>query len=140
MPTDQHHVKMLDIHTEYHTEILGLGEIYEILSVERLRNRLKRKYGNGVLFLSSNKDHSGRGMNIDELINYVKQMGFDALEFGYVDAPPWRSKRRAKPRKMVNKSLVLTLAKIILKPLVYLEPFIISKHKAHMLYVFSRNG
>lgn len=40
-------------------EISGLGELYEIASVEKLREKLKKKYGDGIVFLASNKNHSG---------------------------------------------------------------------------------
>ena len=56
-----------DIQKRYECEILGFGEVFEIISVERIRKKLIRKHQDGVFYLSSNRDHSGRGFTKEEV-------------------------------------------------------------------------
>jgi len=133
----QQGVKVLDINEEYCVEILGLGEIYEIASVERLRKRLRKKYGGGILFLASNKDHSGRGLTLEELVEYVKSHGLKVIEAGYVDSPPWPSRKKEVPRNVVEHAIILSLARRIFDVLSNFERLTSSRRRAHMVYCFS---
>ena len=44
MDTSDNEIAAVDIQNSYQTEIFGLGEVYEIMSIERLRKKLLKKY------------------------------------------------------------------------------------------------
>jgi len=128
-----------DINTRYNCEILGFGEIFEIKSVERIRKRLAKKYKNGILYLSSNKDHSGRGFTREELERAIKDEGYELLESGYADAPPWKSDPLESGQKSPKMEIPI-LSK--LGPLLFIlwiplfEQFYRKRRKAHIAWVF----
>jgi hypothetical protein len=130
-------VRTLNINENYRVEILGLGEVYEIASIERLRKRLKKTYGNGILFLASNRDHSSRGLTLEELIEYVKSCGLKATEAGYVDSPPWPSRKRETPRSLISHVIIIFLARRLFDVLSGFERFTSSRRRAHLVYCFS---
>jgi nucleoside-diphosphate-sugar epimerase len=134
--TQKNRVRILNLNNKYHVEIFGFGEIYEIVSVEMLMKKLKRKYGDGVLLLAQNKDHSGEGLTLEELIGYAKLRNLLIVKAGYVDSPPWFSKRRESPRSIINFAPILFITRKIFYILSNLEKFTASKYKAHMIYVF----
>lgn len=132
----------LDLNQEYQREILGLGEIYEILSVNRKRLLLKKKFKQGRLFLASNKDHGGRGFSLTEIkkkvISHYPQKKI--LDAGYVDCPPWVSTPRelGKRNKIIYNKSIVFLAKAIFNFLIFFEPFLAKPKTAHMVYVLGR--
>lgn len=110
--------KSLPINEPYSTEILGLGEIYEIMSVERLRKSLLKEYKVGILYLAE----------LNNLNTVFITPNTEILQCGYVDRPPWRSKR--KENGSTPSGLKLLLAKLIFRLLLPLERF----NKPHMIY------
>ena len=94
----------------YTTEIKGFGEVYEVMSVERLRKKLLKRYGaNYTLYLVS------------------LRLG------GFVDCPPWNSKPRAKHRKLSR--VATTLARFIFAMILPLERF----NKPHMMWMLQED-
>ncbi|MDP8314633.1 MAG: hypothetical protein RAP70_06110 [Candidatus Celaenobacter antarcticus] len=128
-----------DVNQRYECEILGFGEIFEIKSVERIRKRLMKKYKDGVLYLSSNKDHSGKGFTREEVESAVRNDGLQLLESGYADAPPWKSDPLETGQKS-SKMKIPILSK--LAPLLFVmwipvfEQFYRKRRKAHVVWVF----
>jgi hypothetical protein len=128
-----------DVCTRYNCEILGFGEIFEIKSVERIRKRLLKKYKNGILYLSSNKDHSGRGFTREEIEQKVRDDGLEILESGYADAPPWKSDPLESGQQS-SKMGIPILSKLV--PLIFIlwiplfEQFYRKRRKAHIAWVF----
>jgi len=129
----------LDVHEPYACEVKGFGEIFEIKSVERIRKRLKRKYKNGVLYLSSNKDHSGRGFTREELERAIRDDGLEVEESGYADAPPWRSEP-IEEGDMSSKMSIPILPVVV--PFIFslwiplFECFYRKRKKAHIAWAF----
>lgn len=125
----------LDLHNEYKPKIRGLGEIYEEMSVTLLQKKLKEKFKEGILFLSSNKRHRGRGLTIKELELGIKQKGYRVLSSGYVDSPPWASN---PSESTVNKNFslhLIFLAKMIFWFLIQLEFIWQGNKNSHMIYI-----
>ncbi len=129
----------LEVKDPYTCEVKGFGEIFEIKSVERIRKRLKRKYSEGMLFLSSNKAHSGRGFTRDELERTIREQGMEVAESGYADAPPWRSDPMQEG-EMSSKMSIPVLPVLI--PLLFtlwiplFEGFYRKPKKAHVAWAF----
>jgi len=128
----------LNLNDTYYTEIFGFGEVYEIVSVERLRKKLKKKYKTGKILLTSNRNHSDKGLTLEELIDYAKSKNLQIIEFGYVDCPPWQSKKRTKCGTITRNPIIITLAKIVFYFISLLEDITVSKYRAHMVYVFCK--
>ncbi|MFZ5366486.1 MAG: hypothetical protein ACOZBZ_04345 [Patescibacteria group bacterium] len=126
--------KKLPLWQKYKPKIYGLGEVYEQISVERKKKRLKEKFGSGILFLCPNKKHSGRGLALEELQEKVRQQKYLILTSGFVDSPPWRS----SPGKRKGLKLPLFLAKIIFYGLSFLESFWEGEENSHIVYVLGR--
>lgn len=124
----------ISLEEKYQPKIYGLGEIYEMVSVERERKRLKERFGSGILFLCPNRQHSGRGLTPEELITKVKKSGYQILESGFVDSPPWKS----APGKKKNWRLPISWVEIIFKVLVILEFLWEGKKNSHLVYVLGR--
>jgi len=131
-------VAALDIRREYARKINGLGEIYEIMSVERLRKRLRRKYGRGILFLSPNKEHSGRGLKRNDLIKKLKRESYTVIESGFVDCPPWGSRvpEAYERSPFMSCSILLTVFKYALRAVLFLERWYTNGRRAHVIYAF----
>jgi hypothetical protein len=130
----------LSIKNAYSRPIFGLGEIYEIGSVNWKRLILKNKFGDGTMYLASNKDHSGRGVSLDELKKVVKSESKTILDYGYVDCPPWSSEPRGEAninRVIYNKKMVF-LVKIVFQSLFLFEFIFANSRKAHMIYVLAQ--
>jgi hypothetical protein len=130
-------IKIIDLRENYKREVFGLGEIYEIMSVER-RRKLLGKYTKGTLYLSSNKNHSGLGMTIKELEDFLKSQRKTVLGCGFVDSPPWSSSPRNEENKSSYGKISIIAAKIIFWFLVHLEFFWEGPKKSHMIYLFSK--
>jgi len=88
-------------------------------------------------FSASNKDHSGRGLTREELIEYVKSHGLKVIEAGYVDSPPWPSKKREIPRNVARHVIILSLARHVFDVLSGFERLTTLRRRAHMVYCFS---
>jgi len=131
-------IRKIDIRTAYEKPIYGLGEIYEIMSIERLRGKLLKKHAAGYLYLCSNKQHSQRGLTIDDL----KQAFPDEkiLIWGYTDCPPWQSSPREEVNKKKYPALILYFAKFIFFILLRFEPFWTDASKAHMIYCLTEKN
>ena len=129
----------LNLENEYKPQIKGLGEIYEKTSVSYLQRRLIKKYQGGVLFLSSNKEHRGRGLTKEELEVYVKKQHYQILISGFIDSPPWISNPKKSSSKAVNFGLLIFISKAIFWFLVRLEKLWEGKKHSHMVFCFVKN-
>ena len=129
----------LGLDDEYNINITGFGDIYEVMSIKRLVRSLKRRYGGGTLYLASNSDHSGRGLNLDELEGSLRDKGISVSEKGYVDSPPWLSKPRSAGSRntLVDNRLLVILAMAIFKLMLPSEPMRQGKDRSHMVYCFT---
>ncbi len=129
----------LNLQDKYEPEIIGLGEIYEKMSVFYLQKKLRRKYKDGVLFLSSNKDHREKGFTLEELKSQVKSQGYQILFFGYVDSPSWSSyKIKSDKKSPYLKPVIISLAKIFFWFLIRLEFIWQEKNNSHMVYILTK--
>ncbi len=129
----------LNLQDRYEPEIIGLGEIYEKMSVFHLQKKLRKKYKDGVLFLSSNKDHRGKGFTLDELKFQIKSKGYQILYFGYVDSPPWASyKVKSDKKSPYLKSWIIILAKLLFWFLIQIEFIWQGKRSSHMVVCLGR--
>lgn len=133
-------IKKLDLSKTYQTEVLGLGEIYEIMSIERLQKKLRKTFTAGELYLVSNYAHSKRGLTGQELISEMKKQNIIIWEKGFVDSPPWGSKPLPTSEKKSYKSTTIFFAKVIFSLLIPLEFFWRGSKKSHMLYCFSKKS
>ncbi|OGI17225.1 MAG: hypothetical protein A2Z52_01525 [Candidatus Moranbacteria bacterium RBG_19FT_COMBO_42_6] len=136
MDTSDNEITAVDIQNSYQTEIFGLGEVYEIMSIERLRKKLLKKYFAGKLFLSSNKKHSGRGMTLDDLKKYLYNKKIVAS--GFVDCPPWPSAPLGHQERENYPYPIVLLAKSIFFILILFEPLWRNPQRSHMTYCFSK--
>lgn len=127
-------MKKIDLEERYQRDIFGLGEIYEIRSVEKLKKRLFRKYHSGTLCLASNQQHGSRGISLDQLDSYLTSQNRAVLEKGFVDSPPWKSAPLEKEAKKHYNKLIITLAKIVFYFLIKLEFLWNGKSRSHMVY------
>ena len=131
----------IELGQEYKRDILGLGEIYEIISVNKKRLFLKNKFSRGFLFLFLNKDHSDRGLTLEEFKRKIIHVNpkRKILDSGYVDCPPWSSSPRkiCKVNKIIYNRPVLFLIKIIFSFLFFFEIFFAKPKTAHMVYVLT---
>ena len=126
-------IKKIDLSQAYQTEIFGLGEVYEIMSVERIRQKLRKKFPSGTLCLSSNIGHL-RGITLEEMTNQLTSEGFLVLEKGYADSPPWHSNPRGKENSRNYSPVITQISKIIFFFLVRLEFLQASAKNSHMIY------
>lgn len=131
-------IKYLDLNDSYEAEIFGLGEVYEIMSVERIRGRLLGKFQSGTLCLAPNKSHIQRGMTLDDLASQLADSGFTVLEKGYADSPPWQSKPRGKDNRRNYSSLIINISKIIFFFLVRIEFLRENSRRSHMIYCLAK--
>lgn len=129
----------IKVSNRYDCEIVGLGEIYEIISVEYRRNKLMKQYKRGFLYLSSNKDHSGRGFTKQEVEDEAKKDGLLVVESGYADSPPWSSNPAQEHTKKLQIPFMSSLAKILFNIWIpIMERFYLKKKVAHCVYVFGK--
>lgn len=129
----------LNVHETYTCEVKGFGEVFEIKSVERIRKKLKRKYKNGMLYLSSNKDHCGRGYTREELERTLREDELEVEESGYADAPPWRSdpiEEGETSSKMSIPVLPAVVPFIFTLWIPLFEGFYRKRKKAHVAWAF----
>jgi hypothetical protein len=126
--------RCLDLNSRYKVEIFGLGEVYEMMSVERIRKRLIGKFQSGTLYLSPNKSHIQRGMTLDDLMNQLADSGFQILDKGYADSPPCQSRPRDKDNRRNYSPLIVSVAKIIFFFLVRMEFLRENAKRSHMIY------
>lgn len=129
-------IRKINLKEEYTRPILGLGEIYEIMSVERKRKNLLRKFGQGEIFLAANKEHSGHGITLADLKNYLKSQGFNILDTGYIDSPPFASRPLSPDQKRfyADNLFINYFAKIIFWFLIWLEFLWQGPKKSHMVF------
>jgi len=84
---------------KYGAPILGSGEIYEIISVNRLLKILDKKYGKCRVYLMDNKEHNN---DFSKIVRKAQEDGStEVLETGFVDVPPWKSSLRESPRRLI---------------------------------------
>jgi hypothetical protein len=131
-------IKKINLSETYQTEILGLGEIYEIMSVECLRKKLSKTFPAGELYLVSNYSHSKRGLIGKEFISELKGQDIIIWEKGFVDSPPWNSSPLTLSEKKQYDKTTIFFAKLIFFILIPLEFFWKGPKKSHMLYCFSK--
>lgn len=131
-------IKKIVLAETYQTEVLGLGEIYEIMSVEHLRKKLLKTFPSGDLYLVSNYSHSKRGLSGKEFISELKEKNITIWEKGFVDSPPWNSNPLSLGKKKCYGKATIFFAKFIFFILIYLEFFWRGPKKSHMLYCFSK--
>jgi len=120
----------LRLDEQYAPQVKGLGELYEIRSVNRLKRRLLRRCPEGVLFLAAR-----RGLTCEACRCLEEKIRRDAcviVEKGLVDAPPWPSRPRKAPSLAVRQKWLMSLAGPLLGVLVNFE--FLWRRKAHMAY------
>ena len=129
----------LELNEKYRCEILGVGEIFEIISLENRRKKLRKKYKIGTIYLFSNKDHSGRGVTKEEIEQALKDDGLKLIESGYADAPPWKSNPATEGDKTLMNSIpcLSIFGWVLLTLLVPLfERFYLKRNIAHVTWAF----
>ncbi|KQC11925.1 MAG: hypothetical protein APR54_10375 [Candidatus Cloacimonas sp. SDB] len=126
----------LNLSEIYTCEIKGLGEVFEIVSIETLRKSLLTKYKHGVLFLASNSDHSGRGFTKEDLEAAIIKDKLQLTSSGYADAPPWKSNPKEEADKgLAYNKLIIRLAEILFKLWIpAFERFYRTRNKAHVTW------
>jgi hypothetical protein len=129
----------LDLDTPYRTQISGLGEIYEVMSVERIRRKLKNKYSGATLYLASNKYHGGQGLTLNELENNLLKENKKILKKGYADSPPWRSSPLAIGQAKKYSPIIIFAGKIIFWFLIHAEFIWQGQGASHMVFVLAEN-
>lgn len=128
----------LDLHQKYQPEIFGFGEVYEQISVEKKRKNLEKKFAAGSLFLCANKQQADRGMTLKELITKVKSKDYQILSCGFLDSPWWSSCPRRDKSFFIALPLLIVLAQLIFRILVFFEFLCQGEKKAHLVYVLGR--
>ncbi len=129
----------LSLEQKYRPKIYGLGEIYEQISVERKRKRLRERFGSGILFLCPNKNHSGQGLSPKELKKKVREQQYQVLASGFVDSPLWKSKPgQVGKSPFLGYSLLVILAKLVFRILVIFEFIWQGQNTSHLIYVLGR--
>ena len=131
-------IETLALNKPYQIQIFGLGEVYEIMSVESLRKKLWQKYDSGWLYLATNKDHKGRGITLEDLEDYLRNQQSTIIKKGYVDSPPWSSRPLGERREKEYNKIIVFLAQIIFFFLLRLEFLWQGKKKSHMIYCLVR--
>jgi len=128
----------LSINQPYRRTIMGLGEIYEITSVEKQKKILQRKFMKGIMFLSAKRNYQGR-VNFNELKKEARREGFKILASGFVDSPLWPSRPRVdKKSPLLRYPWLVILAKMFFNLLVFLEFIWRGEKISHMIYVFGK--
>lgn len=128
----------LSIDKSYRRTIMGLGEIYEITSVEKQKKILQRKFHEGTMFLAAKRNYQGR-VAFDELKKEVYREGFKVLASGFVDSPLWPSRPRVdKKSPLLRYPWLVILAERLFNLLVFLEFIWRGKKISHMIYVFGK--
>jgi hypothetical protein len=127
----------LDLENPYRAKIAGLGEIYEIMSVERIRRKMKKKYSGATLHLASNRDHGSRGLSLGELENNLQNENKKILEKGFADSPPWKSSPLAEGQSKKYSSFTIFFAKIIFWFLIRVEFLWQGRAASHMVFVLT---
>ncbi len=136
-------IEKLNINNKYCCEIKGFGEIFEIKSIERIRKRLKNKHGEGLLYLASNKDHSGRGFIKEEVENHLQTDDLKLIASGYADAPPWKSKplQSGEKSNVIQNPLLSAIIPILFSIWIPLfEKKSKKRKKAHVVWAFGVNS
>ena len=128
----------LDLTKNYTCSVKGLGEIFEIVSIEIIRKSLIKKYRNGSLYLSSNYDHSKRGKTKEDLENAILQDGLKFISSGYADAPPWKSDPNQEGEKgFAHSEAHIQIAEILFKIWIPLfERFYRTRKNSHVTWAF----
>lgn len=133
-------IKKINLKEPYQADILGLGEVYEIMSVEKARKRLAKRYTDGELYLASNKSHSDRGLTLSELRCRLEKQGITVRQQGYTDSPPWLSKPLTKADKKSYSPIILFSAKIIFAFILPMEFIWQGPQRSHMIFCFSQKS
>jgi len=123
----------LSLQQDYVPPLKGLGEVYEIYSVNRLKKRLLAIDPQGKLYLASRK-----GVCEEDCRRLEKEIcdgGRWIKEKGFVDAPPWRSRPRHGRSAALRHKWILWFARPLLRALVAFE--FLWRRKAHMVYYFA---
>jgi hypothetical protein len=123
----------------YTRPIFGLGEIYEIMSVERTRKKFVSSYPESTILLSSNSTHSGRGVSLEQMNEYCVTQGIKVIASGYVDCPPWSSAPRHTERGMMKNKPLTSIAKLIFFFLIRLEFLWRNGKNSHMVYCLAKD-
>lgn len=126
---------------QYQPRITGLGDIYEVISVKVKTKHYFKRYPGSIMFLSSNRDHGGRGLSLTELKKKVLKDSFSILKDGYVDSPFWKSKPRICS---ISPLLKIPLVEVLVLPIFY---FLIlfeflweGKNHSHMIFVLGKKN
>lgn len=131
--------KIIKLDEEYDVAVFGLGEVYEIMSVEIIRKKLLKKYGSGTMYLASNKNHIQRGITLGEMKCALISSGNEVLAKGYADSPPWNSNPRGEDNKRRYNPFVVLAAKIIFFFLVRIEFLQAGPKHSHMIYCLAKD-
>jgi len=125
---------------EYTCEIKGLGEVFEIISIELLRKSLKTKYGTGMLYLSSNYGHSQRGFQKEDLEAEIIKDGLNLIRSGYADAPPWNSNPNEEEVKGIAVNpLMVSFSKLLFYIWIPIfERFYRTRTRAHVTWAYGQ--
>lgn len=108
--------------------IRGYGEIYEMISVERIRRKMLKRYGSKVKFYL-----------MEELtLHFIDEDRF--IEVGEVDNPPWKCLPRSIGNYKRINPLFMALSVAIFKVMVLFESPIWSRfYKPHLYYCVMKN-
>jgi len=128
----------LNLSEEYRCKVKGLGEVFEIVSIEILRKSLLKKNGSGMLYLSSNYDHSKRGYTRADLEKEIRTDDLKLVCSGYADAPPWNSDPNEENEKgFAYNKFVIFLSEFLFNIWIpFFERFYRTPEKAHVTWAF----
>lgn len=94
------------INEDYTCQVWGLGELFEIVSVNYVLRKLRQRYKSGMIYLASNKTHSGRGFTRRALEAEIKKNGLSLVSSGFADAPPWKSNPKEGGKQSITMRIL----------------------------------
>lgn len=119
---------------KYTTNIMGLGELYEIRSINKLRRRLSKIHSEGILFLLPCNNLSRNDIFCFE--KKLRRENMKIVEKGFVDCPPWDSNPRKEPSFILKYKFLIRFLFIIIIFLINFE--FLWKKKGHMIYFLTQ--
>lgn len=120
----------LPLNNRYTTDIRGIGELYEIISVNKLRKRLLKTYSKGILFLLPRGSMSMKGLSYFE--RKIEIGNRKIIEKGFVDCPPWRSNPKEGDNDVVRHKFLKWLSIILIHFLINFE--FLWRKRGHIVY------
>ncbi|MDI6734602.1 MAG: DUF2284 domain-containing protein [bacterium] len=137
----------LKLEDEYKIETTSLTDIYEKITVEHIQKEVKKRYGEGNLFIALNKDSSSNedGIELNKFIDIIEENGYEIINYGYINSLKSRLNLQQVTRDK-NKMLLLRIPIIAYLVCIYLKirlrwEFLFKNKKiAHKVYVLGKKS